>query len=186
MAKTASLAPAAQRSLRAARKALPLVHLQRQVDASGLVSLTYLRQWVAAALEVANVTPAAQSLTLRVVGQRESARLNRTYRDKSGSTNILSFPSAPLDAEAPKELQDAWREELGLGDLVLCWPVVQAEARAQHKSIIAHTAHLVVHGTLHLVGYDHLKPREAKQMESLEVAAMKRLGFPDPYLIDAE
>ena len=181
MTKVSLYSAAAQRSLRAAAKALPEVHLQRQVEAPGLVSVAHMRQWVAAALAAGGGVTAAQSLTVRVVGQRESARLNKTYRDKSGATNILSFPSAALSVKAPAELVAAWREELGLGDLVLCWPVVQAEAAAQRKSVVAHTAHLLVHGTLHLLGYDHLKPREAQQMEALEVGVLQRLGFADPY-----
>ena len=181
MIKTRPLSVAARRNLRAAGKALPEVHLQRQVEAPGLVSISYMRQWIAAALTAAGVVAAAQSLTVRVVGQRESARLNKAYRDKSGATNILSFPSAPISAKAPAELLAAWREELGLGDLVLCWPVVQAEAAEQRKSVVAHTAHLLVHGTLHLLGYDHLKPSEAKKMEALEISVLQGLGFADPY-----
>jgi probable rRNA maturation factor len=181
MIKAVPRSVAARRNLRAAAKALPEVHLQRQVEAPGLVSVSYMRQWIAAALTAAGVVASEQSLTVRVVGQRESARLNKAYRDKLGATNILSFPSAPISAKAPADLLAAWHEELGLGDLVLCWPVVQAEAAEQHKSVVAHTAHLLVHGVLHLLGYDHLKPSEAKQMEALEVSVLQGLGFADPY-----
>lgn len=110
-------------------------------------------------------------LTIRLVDEAESAALNQQYRKKNGATNVLSFP-----ADLP--------EEVGLpllGDLVICVPLVQSEAAAQQKPLAAHWAHLVIHGTLHLLGYDHLEEAEALQMESLETELLGRLDIADPY-----
>jgi probable rRNA maturation factor len=108
-----------------------------------------------------------RELAVRVVGAAESRKLNARYRGKDKPTNVLSFPST-LSAFA-------------LGDLVICSKVVDAEAREQRKKLRAHWAHLVVHGALHLIGYDHEQPADARRMERREVAVMKRLGFSNPY-----
>jgi probable rRNA maturation factor len=113
----------------------------------------------------------APSLCVRVVGNAESHRLNEGYRGKAKPTNVLSFPASP----------EQLRYEGALGDLVICAPVVAREAREQGKPLPAHWAHMVVHGTLHLLGYDHEEPRAAGRMERLEVAILQRLGFHDPY-----
>jgi probable rRNA maturation factor len=120
-----------------------------------------------------------RELAVRIVGARESRRLNARYRGRDEPTNVLSFPVDPLlpglagSAGAPPPL----------GDLVLCSPVVASEARRQGKSLRAHWAHLIVHGALHLVGYDHERPLEARRMERREIAVLKRLGFPNPYRV---
>jgi probable rRNA maturation factor len=112
-----------------------------------------------------------RELGVRVVGRTESRRLNARYRGRDKPTNVLSFPAAKLPAGAAQPL----------GDLVICPEVLRAEAREQHKSLRAHWAHLVVHGTLHLVGYDHERPEDANRMERREIAVLRRLGFPNPY-----
>ncbi|MBT8442489.1 MAG: rRNA maturation RNase YbeY [Gammaproteobacteria bacterium] len=114
-------------------------------------------------------------LTLRLVGRNESQHLNDMYRHRLGPTNVLAF------AGAKSELPDADDE---LGDLVICLPVVHDEAEAQGKSALAHLAHLVVHGTLHLAGYDHDNEGAAARMEALETKVMLDLGFPAPYESD--
>ena len=111
------------------------------------------------------------AITLRVVGNAESQRLNRGYRGKDKPTNVLSFPASMQELHL----------DGALGDLVLCAPVVAREAREQRKSPAAHWAHMVVHGTLHLLGYDHERPRAVRVMESLEVEILRGLGFHDPY-----
>jgi probable rRNA maturation factor len=111
---------------------------------------------------------------LRIVDEPEGAELNQAWRNRSAATNVLSFP-----AELPEN--PALRV---LGDLVLCAPVVRREARAQGKPQAAHWAHLVIHGTLHLLGYDHTVESEAEVMEALECAVLAGLGFPDPYQTD--
>lgn len=108
---------------------------------------------------------------LRIVDLAEGTALNETYRHRRGPTNVLSFPVEELP---PMEIPP-------LGDLVICAPVVWREAREQHKSPRAHWAHLTVHGSLHLMGYDHQREDEAEAMEALEREILARLGFPDPY-----
>jgi len=110
-------------------------------------------------------------VALRIVDEPEGRELNRAYRGKDYATNVLSFPF-----EAPPGV------ELGLlGDLVVCAGVMEREAAEQGKTLKAHWAHLVIHGMLHLQGYDHQDPDEAETMENLEVHLLAELGFPDPY-----
>jgi probable rRNA maturation factor len=132
-----------------------------------------IRRWIEAVL-AAEAKTAEVELTVRIVDEAEMAELNARYRHKTGPTNILSFPF-----EAPPGV------ELNLlGDLVIAAPVVQREAREQGKTETAHWAHMVVHGTLHLLGYDHLKPAEAEDMEAREINILHELGFSNPYLLD--
>ena len=117
-------------------------------------------------------------MTIRLVGRSESQHLNETFRRKSGPTNVLAFPGYVGENSTLVEMPDADNE---LGDLVICLPVVYREAAEQGKTPLAHLAHLVVHGTLHLAGYDHEDDESAEQMEGLETEVMKHLGFADPY-----
>lgn len=116
------------------------------------------------------------TVSIRIVDTVESAQLNQVYRRKSGPTNVLSFPFE-VPAGVPNEL---------LGDLAICAPVVEREAKAQGKPAEAHWAHMVVHGILHLRGFDHCDDAEAERMETLEAEILGRLGYPDPYLVGAE
>jgi probable rRNA maturation factor len=127
-----------------------------------------IRRWAYAALP--GRARGAAEITVRLVDGRESAVLNARYRGKRGATNVLSFSHEPPPGRA------------GLaGDLVICAPVVAREALAQGKPARAHWAHMVVHGILHLRGYDHVHKTDAQVMEALEVRVLKRLGFSDPY-----
>ena len=119
----------------------------------------------ACAAGIARSRSQATELTIRVVGAAESRRLNRTWRGKDKPTNVLSFA-----ADAPV-----------LGDLAICAPVVAREAREQGKSPAAHWAHMVVHGVLHLLGYDHENDRDAERMEARETKILAQLGMPNPY-----
>ncbi|HHF3795142.1 TPA: rRNA maturation RNase YbeY [Haemophilus influenzae] len=113
-------------------------------------------------------------MTVRIVDEAESHELNLTYRGKDRPTNVLSFPfECPDEVELPL-----------LGDLVICRQVVEREAAEQEKPLMAHWAHMVVHGSLHLLGYDHIEDDEAEEMESLETQIMQGLGFADPYLAE--
>jgi probable rRNA maturation factor len=106
------------------------------------------------------------------VDEKESTELNETYRLKSGPTNILSFP-----VEIPEEI------ELNLlGDLVICAPVLEKEALEQNKALLNHWAHIVIHGVLHLMGYDHIEDDEAELMEGKEITLLSHLGIKNPYL----
>jgi probable rRNA maturation factor len=144
-------------------------------DASGVTGVpaaALLRRWAQAALAG---RCREGELAIRIVAEAEGARLNQDYRHKSGPTNVLSFP-AELPAGVPVVV---------LGDLVICAPVVEREARAQGKPRHAHWAHMVVHGCLHLLGFDHETEAEAAAMEPLERAILAELGFADPYAADA-
>ncbi|PMM60681.1 rRNA maturation RNase YbeY [Vibrio splendidus] len=113
-------------------------------------------------------------LTVRIVDTKESYQLNHDYRGKDKPTNVLSFPF-----EAPPGM------ELDLlGDLIICRQVVEKEAEEQNKPLLAHWAHMVVHGSLHLLGYDHIEDDEAEEMESLETEIMQTMGFEDPYILE--
>ena len=129
-----------------------------------------IRRWVAAALAGSAHTDEA-GLCVRLVDRAEMCSLNETYRNKQGTTNVLSFPAdLPSDVDSPL-----------LGDIVICAPVVREEAAIQGKSNEAHWAHMAVHGTLHLLGYDHLEEKEAALMESLETDILANLDYANPH-----
>lgn len=118
--------------------------------------------------------------TVRIVDEKEGQALNRDYRQKDYPTNVLSFPfEAPPCFE--KDIETDGIEINFLGDLVVCAAVVDKEAREQNKQCFDHWAHMIVHGILHLLGYDHIDQDEAKQMETLEVEILSKLGIDDPY-----
>jgi probable rRNA maturation factor len=129
----------------------------------GLPTRTQFKKWVKATLRVDT------EVTIRVVDEEEGRMLNSTYRGKDYATNVLTFPLT----EMPHLI----------GDIIICAPVVEAEAHAQNKSIEAHYAHLTVHGVLHLHGYDHITEPQAELMESLEVTILRKLGYANPYRI---
>ncbi|HEV2332009.1 MAG TPA: rRNA maturation RNase YbeY [Gammaproteobacteria bacterium] len=143
--------------------------LEDASGAPGVPAEAAFRRWAEAALSGRRTEA---ELAIRVVGEAESAELNSHYRGRIGPTNVLSF-AAELPAGVPLPV---------LGDLVICAPVVAREAREQGKSAEAHWAHLVVHGCLHLLGFDHEAEAEAEAMESLERQILAGLGLPDPYL----
>jgi len=137
--------------------------------AEGVPAAADLRRWALAAL--AGRCHEGE-LVIRIVGEAEGAALNSTYRHKPGPTNVLSFP-AEIPAGVPLAV---------LGDLVICAPVVQREAREQGKAAEAHWAHMVIHGCLHLLGFDHVTEAQAAEMEPLESTLLAGLGFADPYM----
>lgn len=144
------------------------LELQKAARARGLPKRADFERWVEAVLKGRRKRA---GLVIRIVGRREGAELNRRYREKKGPTNVLSFPwEAPPGASSDL-----------LGDLVICAPVVRREAKEQGKEARAHWAHLVVHGVLHLLGYDHKVEGEARAMEALETRILADLGFADPY-----
>ena len=135
--------------------------VQYAINARGLPSRARLRRWAQAALE------RDARLTVRIVGSGEARALNRHFRGTDRPTNVLTFV-----------MRKRPRLE---GDIALCAPVIAREARARHRSAAAHYAHLLVHGVLHLQGYDHETKRQARLMERRESRVVARLGFPDPY-----
>jgi probable rRNA maturation factor len=168
------------------------VTVQIATRRAGVPHATSLAKWANLAFAAArshavrgrSITP---SMTIRIVGERESRYLNATYRGKDKPTNVLSFPfegsglgqsgsgrkggRAPGSPHVPVEL----------GDLAICAPVVAREAREQGKELRAHWAHMVVHGVLHLLGYDHENDRDAEVMESREVNILSQFGYANPY-----
>lgn len=138
-------------------------------DFPGIPEAARFAAWAEAAL--AGERDQAE-LSIRVVGEDEGRALNRQYREKDYATNVLSFPAdIPDYVELPL-----------LGDLVICAPVVAAEARQQGKTPEAHWAHMVVHGVLHLLGYDHIEDSLAEVMENRERKILSGFGFADPYM----
>jgi probable rRNA maturation factor len=150
------------------------VELQSGVRSRWTPPAREIARWATAALGDAG---RGHEISVRIVGPAESKALNARFRGRNKPTNVLSFPAAGLPGEAAAEQP----EGAPLGDLVICAAVVESEARAQGKPLRAHWAHLVVHGALHLVGYDHEQARDALRMERLEIRVLRRLGFPDPY-----
>lgn len=132
------------------------------------------RRWCELALRQRS---ADSELTIRLVDEAEGRELNRDYRGKDYPTNVLSFPAEVPDGPDGEPLLDIPL----LGDLVICVAVVEREAAEQAKPLEAHWAHLVIHGCLHLLGYDHLEDEEAEEMEGLERELLAELGYPDPY-----
>lgn len=116
--------------------------------------------------------PESIEITIRLVAPEEIQELNKTYRQKDKTTNILSFPF-----EAPEFIPTNL-----LGDLVICHCIIEKEAKEQQKQLTAHWAHIIIHGILHLIGYDHIEDNEADEMEALEIEIMQLLEFRNPYL----
>jgi probable rRNA maturation factor len=144
------------------------LEIQYATKSQSLPTTDEFRLWVTAALAGRR---SEAELAIRLVGDEESRRLNKKYRGKDKSTNVLSFP-----ADFPAEMVSPL-----LGDLVICAPVVLRESEEQGKTANAHWAHLVVHGVLHLLGYDHQDADEATAMESLEKEILSGMNLPDPY-----
>ncbi|MBM5572512.1 MULTISPECIES: rRNA maturation RNase YbeY [Deefgea] len=147
--------------------------IQNESLASPIPRKSLLKKWVRAALSK-QFTQA--EVTLRFVDAEEGQSLNRDYRQKDYATNVLTFtfnedlpPGAPL-----------------MGDLVLCGSVIEREAFEQKKPLLAHYCHMIVHGMLHLQGFDHIDEAEAEAMEALETQIVTKLGYDDPYLSEKE
>jgi len=149
-----------------------IVDLQICIERENLPTEVQLQTWASKALQTEN----EMELTILIVDEAESQALNREYRDKDNPTNVLSFPF-----EAPEFVEINL-----LGDLVICAPVVEHEAKEQSKSLESHWAHMVIHGTLHLQGYDHVQEADAEQMEGLEISILNDLGYNNPYFQEAK
>lgn len=158
------------------------VPIQFAASRKGVPHPMLLRRWAVAAYigglpgaKVAARVP-RMSISIRIVGAAESRRLNGAWRGKDKPTNVLSFPSGLTSGEAL-----APDDAFPLGDLIICAPVVAREAREQGKTPSAHWAHMVIHGTLHLLGYDHEIDRDAELMEAREMNLLATFGYPNPY-----
>ncbi len=144
---------------------MPDLNLTVQIasDANVLPNQKQLRKWVKATLRVDT------EVTIRIVDEAEGRELNNTYRGKDYATNVLTFPLT--------------EEPHLMGDIIICAPIVIQEAQSQNKSIESHFAHMTVHGTLHLHGYDHITEEQAGLMESIEIMTLTHLGYSNPYVI---
>ena len=164
------------------KKAAPVLTLELQsaVTTAGVPSKLKLQRWAEAAYRVHHAAHDARRkilpviVSLRIVGNAESRKLNRQWRDKDYATNVLSFPVG--------EMPEVPEGDMPLGDIVICAPVIRREAREQDKLLDAHWAHMMMHGVLHLLGYDHEKDRDAQVMEACEIAILESFGFDNPYL----
>jgi probable rRNA maturation factor len=172
------------------------VTVQYATRRAGVPHASSLARWANLAFQAAakaNTPPLP--LTIRIVGAAESRTLNRTFRGKDKPTNVLSFPYEGLGLGAPGSGKARGGRVLGvtqapritphapaeLGDLAICAPVVAREAREQGKDVRAHWAHMVVHGVLHLLGYDHENDRDAEVMEAREIKILSQFGYANPY-----
>jgi len=147
------------------------IEIQTIYQANNLPDEQQIQFWVDVALQD---YPSDTEIVVRIVDEQESAELNQQYRHKTGPTNILSFPV---------ELPEGIELDL-LGDLVICAPVIEKEALEQQKNLSNHWAHIIIHGVLHLLGYDHLEDDEAELMESKEIAILNTLTIANPYQQD--
>lgn len=138
------------------------MNIQIASEMAGIPSPAQFKKWARKALRVNS------EITLRIVDEEEGRMLNLEYRGKDYATNVLTFP--------------LMEEPFIIADIVICAPVVAKEAQAQHKTLEAHFAHLMVHGILHAHGYDHEVPEQAELMESVETQTLTNLGYADPYM----
>jgi probable rRNA maturation factor len=144
------------------------VEIQTVHNSSKLPDANQIQLWIDTALQDYHHDT---ELVVRIVDETEIAQLNQQYRHKPGATNILSFP-----ADIPEEI------DLNLlGDLVICAPVIEREAQEQQKSLTDHWAHMIVHGVLHLLGYDHIDNNDADVMEDKEINILQQLNISNPY-----
>jgi len=146
-----------------------IIDLQIACDEEGLPPLALFQRWTDSALNA--VTQQEFELTIRLVDIEESQQLNHQYREKDKPTNVLSFPF---------EVPDGIELNL-LGDLVVCVQVVEQEAKEQGKELFDHWAHMIIHGCLHLLGYDHINDTDAEEMEALEIKILAELSINTPY-----
>lgn len=150
-----------------------LVDVQQACDEDSIPESAIFDAWVTRAVEATGASHDVE-VSVRVVAADEIQALNREYRDKDKATNVLSFPAGPI-AGLPDDAP------VLLGDIVVCASVVDSEAREQGKAVGDHWAHMLVHGTLHLLGFDHEADVEALEMEALETRILMTNGLPDPY-----
>tara|TARA_E500000178_G_C16817330_1_gene659812 strand:- start:39 stop:551 length:513 start_codon:yes stop_codon:yes gene_type:complete len=152
------------------------LHVQRESAHIQKPSDEELTHWAMTTISFLKTPNTKQELTIRIVNKAESARLNKVFSGKNYATNVLAFPFCAI---TPRPMAI-------LGDLLICAPIIREEAKAEGKEITAHWAHILVHGLLHLLGFDHKTDSEAKDMESLEAKIMLKLEFPSPFELTSE
>ena len=153
------------------------IDVQLACDDPDVPEADRIREWVASTLAATELAPSGDyDVSVRVVGIDEMQALNRDFRDQDRPTNVLSFPGGDVAG-----LPDG--ETRALGDVVICAEIVRDEAAMQNKVLAEHWAHMLVHGTLHLLGYDHISNEQAADMEGLEVKILTKIGIGDPYRV---
>lgn len=153
------------------------VNFQNPNNYPNLPNIFHIQRWVNTTLE--NLIDNGE-LTLRIVNAQTIQALNKQYRNINKPTNVLSFPS-----EVPEVVAKSLPQKL-LGDIIICHEIIEKEALEQNKSQESHYAHMIVHGVLHLLGYDHIQEKDALIMEPLEIETLKKLGFTNPYELTNE
>lgn len=154
--------------------------LQNPYEIKTLPKEALISSWVLSVLEELDYQKKVCELTIRVVNNKESQMLNQTYRNKDKPTNVLSFPFELPDGF---DLVDIELDNYLLGDLVICHEVLVKEAAEQNKEIKYHWAHMIIHGVLHLLGFDHINESEAKKMEDLEIKILAKNKISNPYIM---
>lgn len=176
--------PAVRKTANKVEPATLQLDVQYAAGRDSVPSAKCLLTWAQAAYEVHHAAHVGKGrkrsvppvqVSLRIVGAAESRKLNREWRDEDHATNVLSFPAGEMP-----ELID---QVPSLGDLAVCLPIVKREAKTQGISLDAHWAHMMIHGVLHLLGYDHEVDRDAQVMEACEVAILESFGFANPYAL---
>lgn len=148
------------------------IELQTATQFQPLPTLSRLQRWINAAFQFIPFSLYSDAeLTIRFIDKKESIKLNKTYLHRNGPANILSFPDESIPGFSTTSL----------GDLAICAPLVDEEAKAQNKMLESHFAHLIIHGFLHLLGYDHIGEEELEEMERLEIKILFKLGYENPY-----
>ncbi|QTS83891.1 rRNA maturation RNase YbeY [Coxiella endosymbiont of Amblyomma nuttalli] len=148
------------------------IKFQNVTQFQSLPVLSQVQEWIHSVFQfIPSYSRSSSELTIRFIDKKESAELNKTYRYKNGPTNILSFPDESIPGFS----------STSLGDLAICAPLVDEEATAQNKMLESHFAHLIIHGLLHLLGYDHIEEEDAKGMEELEIKILSKLNYKNPY-----
>lgn len=156
-----------------------LLDLQLACDNAGIPKVEDIQLWLDTLFLHQQITD--MEMTIRIVDSEEIQQLNQQYRGKNKTTNVLSFPfempelSLPTNFDADESLSNF------LGDIVICAQVIDQESEQQNKILKHHWAHMIVHGSLHLLGYDHVEEQEAQEMESIEIAILQKLAIDDPY-----
>lgn len=156
-----------------------IIDLQIATTSKVIPTLDNVQLWLDTVLLHQDLTQ--QEITVRIVDVEESQALNSEFRGKDSPTNVLSFPFEMPDIVLQSDDNELDEMPVFLGDLVICSQVVEAEAKQQNKQNLDHWAHMIIHGCLHLLGFDHIEEAEANEMEAIEIAILKQLSIDDPY-----
>jgi probable rRNA maturation factor len=156
-----------------------LLDLQLASDCADIPKQADIQLWLDTLLSHQNITE--KEMTVRIVDEAEIQQLNQQYRGKDKTTNVLSFPFEMPELILPDSVDMDESMSDFLGDIVICAQVVSQESKEQNKLLSDHWAHMLIHGTLHLLGYDHIEEQDAEEMESIEIAILQKLAIDDPY-----